>query len=155
MGTQSNAQREVQLLAEWITTLPPFFKTKTHVRVGQETLVFNGQQLTAARSRAMLAWSDWADARIFTGSEVWIVEAKLVSTATAYGQVLDYCDEYKACDDYKQFLPAPIVPVVLAAALKQRTANFFAPLGVRTVIFAPTWSLHSIATKIVGDLTGL
>src|SRR6185437_4759325 len=152
MGTQSNAQREVQLLAEWITTLPPYFKSKTRVRVGQEMLVFNGQPLTPARARAMLSWSDWVDARVFTGSEVWVVEAKLVSTAGAYGQVLDYCNEYQTCDDYKQFAPAPIVPVVLAAALKQRTANFFAPLGVRTVIFAPTWSLHSIATKIVGDL---
>src|SRR5258708_7069813 len=155
MGVQSNAQREVQLLAEWLQTLPAWFKSKTHVRVGQETLVFNGQVLTAERSRAMLAWSDWADVRVFTGSEVWIVEAKLVNVAAAYGQVLDYCDEYKACEDYKQFYPAPIVPGVLAAARKIRTAEFFAPFGVRTIIYAPIWSLHSIATKIVGDLTGL
>jgi len=155
VGVQSNAQREVQLLAEWLLSLPPYFKSKTHVRVGQETLVYNGQQLTPARARALLVWSDWTDARVFTGSEVWIVEAKLVSTAGAYGQVLDYLDEYKSSEDYKLFYPAPIVAVVLAAALKQRTANFFARFGVRTVIFAPSWSLRSIATKIVGDLTGL
>jgi len=155
MGVQSNAQREVQLLAEWLQSLPPYFKSKTHVAVGKETIVWNGQPLTPARARAMLVWSDWADARIFTGAEVWIVEAKLVSTANAYGQVLDYCDEYKESDDYKQFWPAPIVPVVMAAADKHRTSTFFLRFGVRTIIFAPSWSLRSISTKIVGDLTGL
>lgn len=155
MGSQSNAQREVQLLAEWLTTLPAYFQAKTHVRVGQETLVWNGQQLAANLARATLVWSDWADARVWTGSEVWLVEAKLVSTANAYGQVLEYAEEYHASEDYKQFYGWPIVPLVLAAARKERTATFFARFGVRTVIFAPSWSLHSIATKLVGDLTGL
>lgn len=155
MGVQSNAQREVQLLAEWLTSLPPYFKSKTHVRVGQETLVYNGATLSPSQTAALLVWSDWADARVFTGSEVWIVEAKLVGVATAYGQALDYVNEYRTSADYQQFQPAPIVPMVLAAARKEKTATFFASYGVRTVIFAPSWTLRSIATKIVGDLTGL
>ena len=155
MAVQSNAQREVQLLAEWLTQLPPYFKSKTHVRVGKETLVWDGTPLPPNLSASLLVWSDWADARVWTGGEVWIVEASLVGTAGKYGQVLDYCDQYKASEDYKRFYPAPIVPMVLAAALKQRTAAIFAQYGVRTVIFAPSWSLRSIQTKIVGDLTGL
>ena len=155
MGAQSNAQRETQLLAEWLVTLPPYFKSKTHVRVGQETLFWNDQPIAPNVARATLVWSDWADARVFTGGEVWLVEAKLVSTANAYGQVLEYADEYRSSADYQQFWPAPIVPVVLAAADKIHTRNFFARLGVRTIIFAPVWSLRSIQTKIVGDLTGL
>jgi hypothetical protein len=155
VAVQSNAQREIQLLAEWLTQLPPFFKSKTHVRVGQETLVYNGQTLTPALTAALLVWSDWADARVYTGSEVWIVEAKLVGTADGYGQVLSYCSEYPTSADYRQFYPAPIVPVVLAAARKEKTASYFAQFGVRTVIFAPSWSLRSIASKIVGDTTEL
>lgn len=155
MGVQSNAQREIQLLAEWLQSLPPYFKAKTHVRVGQETLATSDPSLTPARARAFLVWSDWTDARVYTGAEVLIVEAKLVGTASAYGQVLDYADEYKGSEDYKQFWPAPIVPVVLAAARKDRTAIYFGQFGVRTTVFTPSWALRSIATKIVGDLTGL
>lgn len=155
MSTLSNRQRETQLLAEWLTSLPPYMKSKTHIRTGQETIVWDGGPLPANMARATLVWSDWADARVFTGSEVWIVEACLVATAGKYGQVLEYADEYRDSADYKEFWPFPIVGVVLAAGDKPKTRARFARFGIRTIIFAPSWSLRSIATKIVGDMTGL
>ena len=155
MGTQSNAQREVQLLAEWITTLPPWFKTKTHVRVGEQRLYYADPTIPASRARALEVWSDWTDCRIFTGAEVWIVEAKLVGVASAYGQVMDYIDEYPLSTDYANFTPTPIIPMVLCAAEKPRTRILFQRYGVRTVVFTPSWASRAISTKIVGDLTGL
>lgn len=138
---QSQAQGEIQLLAEWLTTLPPNYITKTHVKVGANPLFYNGQRLSPAQQRAFSVWSDWADARVATPTEVWIVEAKLVATGSAYGQVLDYCNQYKTGDDYKQFFPRTIVPVVLCQAERLTASNYFANFGVRTVLFAPTFTL--------------
>lgn len=155
VGTQSNAQRETQLLAEWLTQLPAMFVAKTHVRVGEHRLYYGDEGPVANITAALQVWSDWADARVYTGSEIWLVEAALVGTGAKYGQVLDYCDEYPSSLDYKQFAPVPVIPVVLTAAEKLRTRNYFARFGVRTIVFTPSWALKSIATKIVGDLTGL
>lgn len=151
MGVQSNAQREVQLLAEWLTTLPPSFKAKTHVNVGAATLQYNGERLTPAQQRMFGVWNDWADARVAAGLEVWIVEAKIVGIGTAYGQVLDYCDEYPSSLDAREFPSATVVPVVLCAFDRPRTSRYFARFGVRTVVFTPVWARLTLQNKIFGS----
>lgn len=151
MGVRDNAQLETQLLAEWWLTLPRSWRNKTHVDVGRALLDYNGQPLTPARQRAFGVWNDWADMRIFTGAEVWIVEAKLVGVGGAYGQVLDYLDEYPASTDYQQFMPAPVVGVVLCAFERARTAALFARYGIRTVLFTPSWAGNSLASKVFGS----
>jgi hypothetical protein len=146
MRKQSQAQGETQLLGEWLASLPINYATKTHVRVGANTLVYNGVPLTPAQQRAFSVWSDWADARVATPTEVWLVEAKLVATGCAYGQVLDYAQQYPLSLDYQQFAPRPIVPVILAQSLRVPTVEYFARMGVRSVLFAPSFSLgHSLA----------
>jgi hypothetical protein len=151
MGVQSNAQREVQLLAEWLTTLPPYFKSKTNIDVGAAALQYNGERLTPAQQRMFGVWNDKADARVAAGLEVWIVESKIVGTASAYGQVLDYCDEYPASLDARGFPSATIVPLVLCAFEKPRTAAYFMRFGVRTVVFTPGWARLTLQTKIFGS----
>jgi hypothetical protein len=151
VGTQSNAQREVQLLAEWLTTLPSWFKSKTHVNVGAAALQYNGARLTPAQQRMFGVWNDWADARVFTGTELWIVEAKIVGTGSAYGQVLDYCAEYPDSLDAREFQFATVVPLVVCAFDKPRTSQYFSRFGVRTVVFTPGWARESLAGKIFGS----
>lgn len=145
---QNNAQGEMQLLAEWIATLPHGWKSKTHVNVGAQLLEYAGARLTPAQSRAFGVWNDWADARVWTGPSVWIVEAKLVATGAAYGQVLDYAAEYPDSADYEQFAPAWILPVVLTTAARPRTAGFFQGKGVNTVIFQPSFPLSQALAKL-------
>lgn len=145
---QANAQGEMQLVAEWLQTLPASYQTKTHVNVGAQQLFYAGMPLTPAQSAAFGVWNDWADARVFTGSEVWIVEGKLVGLGTAYGQVLDYVNQYPSSADYKQFAPAPIVGVVLTMAERARTAALFAGMGVRTIVFQPTFPLAQALAKL-------
>lgn len=145
---QNNAQGEMQLVAEWLATLPSSYQTKTHVNVGEQALFYAGMPLTPAQSKAFGVWNDWCDARVFTGSEVWIVEGKLVGLGTAYGQVLDYVNQYPSSADYAQFTPAPIVPVVLTMAQRPRTAALFAAQGVRTIVFAPTFPLSQALLKL-------
>jgi hypothetical protein len=155
VGVQSNAQRETQLLAEWLGTLPAYFQSKTHIWVGKETLMYQGAPLPPARVAAFRVWSDWVDARVFTGAEVWLVEATLVGVAGKYGQVLWYANEYPDSPDYRQFMGAPIVPVVLAAGEKRDVAVFFSRFGIRTIPFTPVWAAKSIAVKIVGSTVEL
>ena len=145
---QSNQQGETQLVAEWLATLPATWKTKTNVNVGAQLLQYAGAALTPAQTRAFGVWNDWADARVFTGSEVWVVEGKLVATGAAYGQLMDYLDEYAASADYEQFKPAPVSGIVLCMASRPRTAALFNAKGVRTIIFAPTFPLSRALAKL-------
>lgn len=145
---QINAQGEMQLVAEWLATLSPEWKTKTRVQVGQQPLSYAGMPLTPKQQAAFGVWNDWADARVATPTEVWIVEGKLVATGGAYGQVLDYVNQYPYSQDYIQFWPRPIIPVVLTMAARSRTSSLFAKLGVRTVIFAPSFPLSLALQKL-------
>ena len=145
---QSQAQGEIQLLAEWLQTLSPAWQTITRVKVGAQVLQYAGQPLSLAQQRAFGVWSDYADARIATPAEVWIVEAKLVGLGTAYGQVLDYVNQYPASADYAQFAPRPIVPVVLTMAQRPRTAALFALQGVRTVVYQPSFLFSQALSKL-------
>lgn len=145
---QTNAQREMQLVAEWLTTLPAGYASKTHIKVGSDPLFYNGERLRPEISRALGVWSDWADARVVTPSEVWIVEGKLVATGSAYGQLLDYMDQYRLGDDYKQWVPRAIVGIVVAQATRQRLSSLFAPQGIRTITFAPSFTLEQSLAKL-------
>lgn len=145
---QANAQGEMQLIAEWLMTLPPAYQSKTHVNVGAQELFYAGMALTPAQSRAFGVWNDWSDARVFTGTQVWIVEGKLVATGGAYGQVLDYVNQYPSSLDYQQFSPAPIVPMVVTMASRPRTAALFAGMGVQTIVFAPSFPLAQALAKL-------
>ncbi len=155
MGTQSNRQGESQLLAEWMTRNCPTRGTKTHVRVGDQALVFQGVPPNPGRFRAFELWSDWCDARISWGHEVWLVEAKLVGVAAAYGQIMDYAQQYPASADYAEFSGQPIIPVVLCAYEKPLTARYFANYGIRTIIFTPSWAARSLTQKIFGSTVDL
>jgi hypothetical protein len=148
MAVSDNKQLETQLLAEWWATLPRTWPNKTNVNMGALPLTYQGQVLSPARQRAFGVWNDRADMRIFTGSEVWIVEAKIVNTGCAYGQVLDYCDEYPQAPDYIPYFGFPIVPVVVCAFERVRTSQLFARSGVRTILFTPSWAGDTLARKI-------
>ena len=145
---QRNAQGEMQLVAEWASTLPGGWRTKTHVNIGAQLLQYAGIRLTPAQTNAFGAWNDWADLRVFTGAEVWIVEGKLVGTADAYGQVLDYVNQYPLSADYDAFKPAPIFPVVLTMASRPRTAAYFLGLGVRTIVYQPSFPLSQALSRL-------
>jgi len=145
---QANAQREAQLIAEWIATLHPSWQVKTNVKVGEQTLIYKGVRLTPAQQRAFSVWSDWCDARVVTPSEIWIVEGKLVGLGTAYGQVYDYLDQYRLSADYQLWQPRQVVGVVVCQAERPRTAQLFAKLGIRTIVFQPTFSLDQSLAKI-------
>jgi hypothetical protein len=145
---QANAQGEMQLIAEWLMTLPSVYQSKTRVNVGAQELFYAGMALTPAQSKAFGVWNDWVDARVFTGTQVWIVEGKLVATGSAYGQVLDYVSQYPSSLDYQQFAPAPIVPMVVTMASRPRTSALFAGMGVQTIVFAPSFPLAQALAKL-------
>jgi len=152
MGAHGNAQLETQLLAEWLQATGWGLRSKTHVSVGAATLDYLGQRLSPARQKAFGVWNDWCDARIFTGSEVWLVEAKIVNTGGAYGQVIDYLDEYPNSLDYATFRPAPITGIVLCAFERMRTSQVFRRQGIRTIVYTPTWAGETLSTKIFSSI---
>lgn len=148
MGPRDQNQLESQLLAEWRATLPPYFKIKTQVHVGAVPLVYRGEVLTPARRRAFAVWNDWMDARIFTGTEIWCVEACIVGKAGKYGQAMSYASEWPQSLDAKGFSYIDVVPVVLCAFEKPDTSGFFSRFRVRTILFTPAWAGVSLATKV-------
>jgi len=148
MGRHGNAQREIQLLAEWLATLSTVWTWKTHVRVGAVPLVYQGKPLSPAQIRAFSVWNDWMDARVVTTHEVWCVEAKIVGVATAYGQALDYANQYPASQDAQWYRGKPVVPVVLCAFAKPLTRAFFSRYGVRTIVYTPSWAGSTLVNKV-------
>jgi hypothetical protein len=147
-GSQVNNQRESSLLAEWLLTLPPAYVKTTHVKVGEQLLVYRGQPLTPAQSQRFASWSTWADARIVTPTEIWIVEAALVGRGGKYGQVLDYCNDYPLSADAQLWPGRTVKPVVLCQASLPRTSAYFAALGVHTVVFQPSFDLAQSLQKL-------
>lgn len=145
---QINAQGEAQLVSEWAATMPSDWKYKTHVNVGAQALKYAGVPLTLKQQLAFGMWNDWADLRVATPTEVWIVEGKLVATGGAYGQVIDYVDQYPQSLDYQQFAPLPVIPVVVTMAQRSRTAAKFASLGVRTIVFQPSFPFSRALQKL-------
>lgn len=141
---------ETQLLAEWLTTLPPSFQSKTHVNVGAQALQSNLSAAQMAQLRAFSAWNDWVDARVYAGFEVWLVEAKIVSTANAYGQIISYRDQYPASLDYLPFRGMPVIGIVLCAFRLPRVAQLFEQYGIRTIMFTPAWAGDSLVQKVFG-----
>ena len=151
MGIRSNAQGETQMLAEWLTQNARGAQSKTNVPVGKQSLIYRDQVLTPAQRNAFGVWSDKVDARIAWGTEVWLVEAKIVGVSGAYGQILDYTRQYPQSADYQSYLGQRIVPVVLCAFERPETARYFEGFGVRTIVFTPTWAAKTLATKIFGS----
>lgn len=145
---QQQAQGEIQLVSEWLQTLPPSWPSIARVKVGEQMLQFVGQPLSPAQQRAFSVWSDYADARVATPTEVWLVEGKLVATGGAYGQVLDYANQYPQSADYQQFKGRTIVPVVLTMAARPQTSSLFANLGVRTIVFQPSFPFSQALAKL-------
>lgn len=150
MAARRYAMLETQLLAEWLTSLPASFKTKTHVNVGAQALLSNLDAVQMARLRAFSAWNDWADARIFDGGGVTLVEAKIVGTANGYGQILSYLDQYPASLDYLAFRGFPVTGAVLCAFSLPRNVSLFSRYGIRTIVFTPSWAPNSLVQKIFG-----
>jgi len=148
MPLRVTKQLEAALLSEWSATLDPSWQWKTQIRVGTVPLVYNGVVLSPAQRRNFANWSDWCDERIFTGSEIWIVEAKVVGTAGAYGQVLDYARQWPSSMDAEDYPGRPVLPVVLTAFEKPDTASYFGKFGVKTIIFTPSWAGNSLVNKI-------
>lgn len=145
---RDKVHREVQMLAEWWRTLPRGWKNKTNVPVGAQELQYQGRVLSPARQRAFSVWHDKVDMRIFTGVSVWLVEGKIVNTGNAYGQLLDYADEYTASADYQQFSPAFVDKVVVCAFERKRTSSFYERFGIRTIVFTPSWAGETLASSI-------
>jgi hypothetical protein len=146
--SQINAQREMALVSQWLLTLPSSYVKTTHVKVGEQLLVYQGQQLTAAQAARFASWSTWADARVVTPTQVWIVEAALVGSAGKYGQVLDYCNDYPLSADAKLWPGRAVVPIVLCQAMRTRTMAYFATLGVQTIVFQPSFDLAASLQKL-------
>lgn len=149
MRTNANKQLETQLLAEWRETLPAAWKTKTHVHVSSIELLPQFKNYAPNMLRAVANWNDWADMRIYTGGEVWLVEGTIVNTGKKYGQLLEYLDAYPQSTDYQQFKPAPIAGVVVCAFERPQSTQRFARDGIRTIVFTPSWATDSLYSKVL------
>jgi hypothetical protein len=147
-GLQVNNQKEASLISQWLLSLPQSWTTTTHIKVGAQLLVYRGVALTPAQAQRFASWSSYCDVRVVTPREVWIVEGKLVATGGAYGQVLDYANDYPLSADAKLWPGREIIPVVVCQAAEPRTMSYFASLGVRTIIFEPSWDLAQALQKV-------
>jgi hypothetical protein len=145
---QNNIQGERALIAEWLQTFPASYLHETNVYVTALEGSYAGMPLTPAQARAFGVKRRRCDARVFTGAQVWIVEGKIEALDGAYGQVLGYVRDYPSSEDYQQFKPAPIVPIVVGVETFPIVAAYWSAFGVQTINFTPSFSLAQALMKL-------
>jgi hypothetical protein len=145
---QNNIQGETALIAEWLQTFPASYMTLTNVYVSALEGFYAGAPLTPAQARAFGVNRRRCDARVFTGTQVWIVEGKIEALDGAYGQVLGYVRDYPSSEDYKQFAPSQIVPVVVGLETYPVVAAYWAAFGVQTINYTPSFSLAQALLRL-------
>jgi hypothetical protein len=145
---QNNIQGERALISEWLQTFPASYRTKTNVLCEALEGFYAGVPLTPAQARAFSVDKGRCDARVFTGAQVLIVEGKVQARDGAYGQVLGYVRGYPSSEDYRQFAPAPIVPVVVGIETFPVVAAYWAAFGVQTINFTPSFSLAQALLRL-------
>jgi len=128
MPTRSWEPRESRLLGEWILANYPGDRVVYRARLGPNT----DQPIYKSVSR-------YADALVFTGSEVLIIEAKLDSYLGAIAQLEFYSQLFKQTPEYSDYWTAPIKLILLVARVTEDLIVYANSKGIQVVLYFPSW----------------
>lgn len=146
-GSRRATQASTLLLHEWAKMqpwdLPPIYE----LRLGPTTQNVPGIQLTPA-IEAMLRRANWyADLVGMVGHELWVVEAKVVATPAAVGQLEFYRTLITSTPELGQWRDRLIVPILLVAVDDDAVHQFALGKGIRVEQFAPAWVENYLVQK--------
>lgn len=146
-GPRRATQASTRLLHEWAVMQPwdqqPFYE----LRLGQTKQHTNGLALTPELEE-MLRNSNWyADLVGPSQGVLLVIEAKIVASPAAIGQLEHYVQLVWSTPKLREFLNRPIVPVLLCAVDDSMIHQSAMNKGIRIEVFSPPWIQEYLKTK--------
>jgi len=144
--------REHRLVAEWIAETYPTAKWKMRVRLGPTEALPARYIPRSLVERILRPFAHWADAVILLPDKVIIVEAKIVLSPRAIGELELYEWLFKQTPEYRPYWDWPIEKVLLYALEDERVIEYAKERGIKCIKYCPPWAkryLLSLATRMV------
>jgi hypothetical protein len=146
-GARSRIQSSTRLLSEWLALYHTGDLVWYQLRLGPTAQTTPGVQLDPALERMMRRRNLYADAVVVTPTAIEVVEAKVVATPSALSQVRTYAGLVGATPELKPYGHRPIIPIVVFATDDPIVRQEAAALGVRVVVYTPTWIGEYLASR--------
>ena len=131
--------RETRLLKEWIHKNYPDKPQWYRVRLGPA--VFEGEEKLYQMLRR------WADAVVFTGKEVLIIEAKMRPDPAGIAQLELYRKLFPETPEFKMFWKYPVKLVFLTTWLDKAVKALCDEKKIEYVVYCPDWAKEYIRQR--------
>ena len=82
----------------------------------------------------------WADAVVYDGINVYIIEAKMRANAGAIGQLEHYAELFPMTHEFKLYKCKPVKLILLSAILDVDITAQAQAHGIDPVLFSPDWA---------------
>jgi len=127
------------LLREWSAARYPGVYLAEQMKLGPTPITLNGVVVSPAFAR-MLTVSNWkVDGELVLDDSILLIEAKMVATPQAVGQVEFYVRQAKKTPDLLPHLNKPIQPVVLWAEDIADVSAYARSRSIRVEVYTPSW----------------
>jgi len=138
-GRRRAIQASTTLLHEWAATQPWVAGPWYELRLGPTRMFSPYAQLTP-QIEAMLRRSNWyADLVGVTATEVQVIEAKVVITPAAIGQLEHYVALVPGTEALRPYASRHVVPVLLVGVDDDVIHQMAVNKGIRVIVSSPSW----------------
>ena len=132
-------RREFRLLMEWVKKNYPDKPQWFRVRLGPA--VFQGEEKLYQMLRR------WADAVVFTGEKILIIEAKMRPMPEGIAELELYRDLFPQTPEFKMFWKYPVELIYLTTWLDKAIKELCDKKKIKYVVFRPPWAEEYIRQR--------
>ena len=131
--------REMQLLTEWLIKNYSHTRWQTRVRLGSPHPDLTQGPMTESQERMVGSWRRWADAVVFDGDKVLIVEAAIRPNPGKISQLQLYDQLFSATPEYREHWQKTRELVLLYGVEDPALVTLARKQGIRCVEYVPEW----------------
>jgi RecB family endonuclease NucS len=132
-------QVEKRLVADFVREHYAGLPVWDRIRLGPYKSPVHGTQ----EERKQAVWDDvvrrWADAVVFDGEALHIIEGKVIADAQVAGQLEHYAELIRETPEFSAFEGAKIHLVVVAAQVAEDIKSWLEARGIEVYIYLPDW----------------
>jgi hypothetical protein len=146
-GKRTRTPASTRMLQEWVGLRYPGAQVWYELRLGPTSRDLIGVTVSP-NLEAMLRVANWyADAVIYDGNELVLVEAKIEPNPSALGQVLWYYQLIRTTPVLSTYATAPVVPVVLFGEDDATLNAWVRSMGIRVELYTPPWIAEYLVNR--------
>jgi RecB family endonuclease NucS len=152
MATPTDKKRpyrriEKRLVSDFVRDRWPGASVWDRIRLGPYKSPTFGTVEERMQQAAKIVKQRWADAIVFTGDELIIVEGKVIADANVAGQLKHYSKLIRETPEFEVYNDAPLRLVLVAAKVADDIRTFLQEEGIETVIYRPDWAEQYILER--------